>query len=124
MNKKTLIIIGLLITLFISLVIIKEIDVRPKLSLIKDVEEIVENIEKYNYKGDVLEIVIDNEYKLDNKTYSVSGKGIIFLEEDYSIMLSRDGMCAIKMPYLEEVMFQDEECPDYRLVDGEKIVLK
>lgn len=123
MNKKTYIIIGILILIFIILIVIKEITIRPKLSLIKDVENIVLNIEKYNYRGEVFEIVIDDEYVLDDKRYSVDGKGIIFLEEEYSVMLSRDGMCAIKMPYSEKIMFQEEECPNYRLVDGKKIVL-
>ena len=72
----------------------------------------------------MIEIVIDNQYELDSKTYYVEGNGIIFLEEDYSVMLSRNGMCAMKMPYSDKVMFQEEECPNYRLVEGKKIVVK
>ena len=124
MNGKTKIIIGLLIIIFLISIVITEINSRPKLSLIKDVEEIVEKIEKYNYKGEVVEIIIDDKYELNSKTYYVEGNGVIFLEEEYSVMLSRNGMCAIKMPYSDNVMFQEEECPNYRLVDGKKIVVK
>ena len=123
MNRITKIIILILILIFIICIIITEINVRPKLALINDVKEIVEKIEKLNYKGEVKEIIIDNKYTLESNRYNVEGEGVIFLEEEYSVMLSRNGMCALKMPYSDEVMFQNEECPKYRLIDNKKVVI-
>lgn len=123
MNKITKIIILILILIFIICIIITEINVRPKLALINDVKEIVEKIEKLNYKGELKEIIIDNKYTLESNHYNAEGEGVIFLEEEYSVMLSRNGMCALKMPYSDEVMFQNEECPKYRLIDNKKVVI-
>ena len=123
MNCVTKIILVLIFCIFIILIVITEVDVRPKLSLINDVEKIVANIEKNNYKGETIEIIINNKYELGSKTYNVEGTGVIFLEEGYSVMLSRDGMCALKMPYSDEIMFQEEECPNYRLKNNEKVVI-
>lgn len=123
MNNKTKIIILMIIVLFILIVILTEIKMRPKLSLINDVKNIVNILEEIDYKGEVIEIIIDNKFELNSNLYYVEGNGVIFLEEEYSVMLSRNGMCALKMPYSNEIMFQDEECPKYRLIDNKKVVI-
>ena len=123
MNKISKVVILISIGIFVALVALKEVKVRPKLNLINDVKKIVANIENANYKGNILEILIDGGYELNSKKYTVDGEGVIFLEEDYSVMLSRDGMCAIKMPYSDKIMFQEAECPNYRLKDNKKVVI-
>ena len=123
MKKISKVIILLAFLIFIILIVITEVKFRPKLNLINDVKEIVKNIEKFNYSDETIEIIINNEYEINSKVYEVKGEGVIFLEEEYSVMLSRDGMCALKMPYSDEIMFQEEECPKYRLIGNEKVVI-
>lgn len=120
-NKIILIIIGIAVLIPI---IINEIHLRKKISLVNDVEEILNILADIKMPDATQEIIISDKYVIENKTYNVNGRGVIFLEENPSIMLSRDGMCALKLPYNDNVMFQEEECPNYRLVDGEKIVLQ
>ena len=118
-QDKILFIVILLV--IIVPIIINYYFLRKKISLIKDVEKIVSILEKTDMPENTIEILIDNGYTLDNKEYKVKGQGVIFLESEYSVMLSRDGMCALKLPYDEKVMFQKYVCPKYRLVDGEII---
>lgn len=101
-------------------IVINEIKLRPKLSLINDVKSIIKDIEKYDYHGETIEVIIDNKYTINNKEHKIKGQGVIFLEDNYSVMLSRNGMCAMKMSYSDEIMFQNEECPKYRLINGSK----
>ena len=123
MNKKTKIIVSIMCLIFLIAIVIKTFTILPKLFLIKDVEEILENIKDVKYI-DTSEIVIDNEYVINDKVYQVNGKGVIFIEENSSVMLSRNNMCAMKLPYSDKVMFQEEDCPNYRLVNGEKVIVK
>lgn len=122
MKNRNIILVAIVIIVLIP-IIINEINMRPKLSLVNDVKKILKNIKDYDYKDETVEIVIDNGYTLNSKTYKIKGKGIIFIEENSSVMLSRNGMCAMKLPYSEDIMLQNEECPNYRLVDGEKMVV-
>lgn len=123
MKNKDKIIIGVIIILIITPIIINEIVMRPRLALINDVNKIVEIIKKTELPVMTKEIVIDNGFKINNKNYEVKGRGVIFLEKNYSVMLSRNGMCALKMDYDDKIMFQKEECPNYRLVNGEKKIV-
>lgn len=124
MKKKNIIIIIIVFLVLLIPIILNEISLRPKLSLIKDVEKILENIEGYSISKDIIEILINDGYKINNKHYNVKGKGVIFIEEKPSVMLSRNGMCAMKLPHSDDIMFQNEECPNYRLINGEKVVSK
>jgi len=123
MKTKDKIIVGVIIILIITPIIINEVVMRPRLALINDVNKIVEIIKKTELPVMTKEIVIDNGFKINNKNYEVKGHGVIFLEKNYSVMLSRDGMCALKMDYDDKIMFQKEECPNYRLVNGEKKIV-
>ena len=123
MKTKDKIIVGVIIILIITPIIINEVVMRPRLALINDVSEIIEIIKKTELPVMTKEIVIDNGFKINNKKYEVKGHGVIFLEKNYSVMLSRDGMCALKMDYDDKIMFQKEECPNYRLVNGEKKIV-
>lgn len=119
MKKDYIIIIGIIIVIIIP-IIINEAKLRPKISLINDVKEIMYNIKDYRGNEEVIELIINNGYRLNEKYYKVEGNGVIFIEDEPSVMLSRNGMCAMKLPYSDKVMFQNEECPKYRLVNGEK----
>lgn len=123
MSRKYKIALVIIFLIFICAIVIKEIEMRPKLNLIKDVEKILKNIKNVKYT-ETIEIIIDNGYVIDDKLYQVDGKGVIFIEDSTSVMLSRDGMCAMKLPYSDDIMLQEEVCPNYRLVDGEKIVVE
>ena len=116
-KQDKLIFIGILLIIIIPITI-NYYFLRKKLSLIEDVEDIVSIIEELELPESTYEIVIDNGYTLNNKKYKVKGHGQIFLDKDYSIFLSRDGMCALKLAYDKKVMFQNDECPNYKLVDG------
>lgn len=124
MNIKSRIILVVIAVALLIPIGINEVKLRPKLKLINDVKNILENIEGYNSQENILEILIVDEYKIDGKTYKVKGNGVIFLEDSPSVMLSRNDMCAMKLPYSDEIMFQEEECPKYRLVNGEKVIVK
>lgn len=124
MNIRNKIILLIIIVILLIPIVINEINLRPKLKLISDVEKILDNIEGYDSQENILEVLIVDEYKIDNKTYKVKGNGVIFLEDNPSVMLSRNGMCAMKLPYSDEIMFQEEECPKYRLINGEKVITK
>ena len=116
-KQDKIILIGIILIVIIP-IIINYYSLRKKLSLIKDVEEIVNIVKKLDLPETTEEIVINNGYTLNNKEYEVKGHGQIFLDKDYSIFLSRNGMCALKLAYDEKVMFQNEECPTYRLENG------
>lgn|SRR5574344_804023 len=120
MDKKSKIILIVITIIMIIPIVINEIKLRPKLSLINDVKSIIKDIEKYDYHGETIEVIIDNKYTINNKEHKIKGQGVIFLEDNYSVMLSRNGMCAMKMSYSDEIMFQNEECPKYRLINGSK----
>ena len=116
-KQDRIILIGILLVIIVPIVI-NYYFLRKKLSLIKDVENIVNILESIDLPEKTEEIIIDDGYTLNNKKYKVKGHGQIFLDKDYSVFLSRDGMCALKLAYEKEVMFQKEECPKYRLEDG------
>lgn len=120
MDKKSKIILIVITIIMIIPIVINEIKLRPKLSLINDIKSIIKDIEKYDYHGETIEVIIDNKYTINNKEHKIKGQGVIFLEDNYSVMLSRNGMCAMKMSYSDEIMFQNEECPKYRLINGSK----
>lgn len=103
-------------------IVINEINIRPKLNLINDVKKILKNVDKYKLAEDGIaeEYVIDNGYNIDNTKYTVKGTGVIFLDESNSVFLNRDGMCAMKVPYSEDIMIQYTECPVYRMFNGIK----
>ncbi|HPF83510.1 MAG TPA: hypothetical protein PLV83_05055 [Bacilli bacterium] len=123
MEKKHIIILIIIFLIVVSYIVIDQIKLRPKIELINDVKEIMNNIKDYK-TSETIEIVINNEYEFNKKTYKVKGKGVIFLEDKPSIMLSRNGMCAMKLPYSEDIMFQKEECPNYRLINNKKIIVE
>ena len=118
MTKKEILIVTVIVLLIVIPIIINEYFLQRKLSLVNDVKNIVSILEKIEMPEMTKEILINNKYILNDKEYIVKGHGVIFLDSDYSVMLSRNGMCAMKLPYEEEVMFQKYECPEYRLVDG------
>ena len=118
MTKKEILIVTVIVLLIVIPIIINEYFLQRKLSLVNDVKNIVSILEKIEMPEMTKEILINDKYTLNDKEYIVKGHGVIFLDSDYSVMLSRNGMCAMKLPYEEEVMFQKYECPEYRLVDG------
>ena len=118
MPKQDKLILTVIILIVIVPIIINYYFLRRKLSLIKDVESIVSILEKMELPETTEEIIINDGYTLNNKEYKVKGHGQIFLDKDYSIILSRNGMCALKLAYDDKVMFQKYECPTYRLEDG------
>ena len=113
----------IIIVLFIVVVpiAINEINMRPKLELAHDVSKILENIKSYEKESLYTEeSLIENGYFLGNDYYEVEGNGVIFVEDSPSIFLSRKGRCAMKLPYSDKIMSQDEICPKYRLINGIK----
>lgn len=125
MSKKEKIVIIVIILLLSIPIIINEIKIRPKLNLINDVKKILKNIDDYKQEKDspTKEYIIDNGYTIDNKNYKVDGSGVIFVDNDSSVFLNRDGMCAMKVPYSEEIMIQYEKCPVYRVFNNIKTPL-
>lgn len=106
---KTKIIIACLVLIFIVAVVINEINMRPKVNLVKDVEkiyEIVKNSEDY----DEAMIIIDNGFDYKGKHYEFKGQGRIYVGKDPIVALERNGKCAMKLPYNEDVMFQESVC--------------
>lgn len=93
---------------------------QPKQILIRSGNKIKNIIEKKAKKNQLEQILINYNYKIDNKTYNTFGKGVIFLEDNYSFFLEFCGKCIIKMPYEDELMFQDSACPIYRMFSGIK----
>lgn len=122
MSKRDKILIMIVILVAIIPIIINEIKIRPKLNLINDVKKILRNIDNYKFSDEELskEYIIDNGYTIDGKDYKVNGNGVIFIDKSNSVFLNRNGMCAMKLPYSEEVMIQYEECPVYRMFNGIK----
>ena len=118
---KTKIFIGTLIIIVITYIGLTEMDMRPKLNLIKDAETINANIKKAKMPKTTEQILIKNGYKLNDTDYKIKGEGVIFLEEQYSFFIERKGMCAMKLPYSDKVMFQKAKCPEYRLINGLKM---
>jgi hypothetical protein len=124
MPRSNKIILTVIALIAITFVIINEANIRPKLNLVNDAKKLKEVLENMKLPEDTKQIIIDNSYKIDNKTYDFKGYGVIFLEENYSFFLQRNDMCTMKLPYSEEIMFQDEPCPEYRLFNNIKIPLK
>lgn len=122
MSKREKILILIVLLVAIIPIIINEIKIRPKLNLINDVKKILKNIDTYKDSDEEIskEYLIDNGYTIDGKNYKVNGHGVIFIDKNSSVFLNRNGMCAMKLPYSEEVMIQYEECPVYRMFNGIK----
>lgn len=122
MSKKEKI---LILVVFIAAAIpiaINEINIRPKLNLINDVKKILKNIDSYKLtENDIAEeFIIDDGYTIHGDHYDVNGTGVIFIDKSNSVFLNRDGMCAMKVPYSDDIMIQYEECPVYRMFNGIK----
>lgn len=113
-NKRILLVLILVIILPI---IINEVYSYEKKNLIKDAKNILKNITEY--ENEYKEIVIDNQYILGNKSYKVNGTGVIFLDDD-TFFLGTDDKCIMKLNYSDELMYQEEECPIYRMFNGIK----
>lgn len=122
MSKKEKLLILIVLVAAVVPIIINEIKIRPKLNLINDVKKILKNINNYelNEDGIAEEYIIDNGYTIHGDKYAVKGTGVVFLDKSNSVFLNRDGMCAMKVPYSEEIMIQYEECPVYRMFNGIK----
>lgn len=122
MSKKEKLLILIVLVAAVVPIIINEIKIRPKLNLINDVKKILKNINNYelNEDGIAEEYIIDNGYTIHGDKYEVKGTGVVFLDKSNSVFLNRDGMCAMKVPYSEEIMIQYEECPVYRMFNGIK----
>ena len=122
MSKREKILIIIVLLVAIIPIVINEIKIRPKLNLINDVKKILKNIDTYKFSDEDLseEYIIENGYTIDGKDYKVNGYGVIFIDKNNSVFLNRNGMCAMKLPYSEEVMIQYEECPVYRMFNGIK----
>ncbi len=122
MSKKEKILILIVFMAAAVPIVINEINIRPKLSLINDVKKILKNIDNYELFEDGVaeEYIIDNGYTIDDISYTVKGTGVIFVDESNSVFLNRDGMCAMKVPYSDDIMIQYEECPVYRMFNGIK----
>lgn len=108
----------------ITIIFINEKNLRPKINLVKDAEKIKKQLESLELPKKAEQIIIDNSYKLNNVKHKIDGYGVIFFEEYYSFFLQRDNMCTMKLPYSDDIMFQDEPCPEYRLFNNIKIPLK
>jgi len=122
MSKKEKILILIVFMAAAIPIVINEINIRPKLNLINDVKKILKNIDNYELteNGIAEEFIIDNGYTIHDTKYDVKGTGVIFIDEDNSVFLNRNGMCAMKVPYSKEIMIQYEECPIYRMFNGIK----
>lgn len=88
--------------------------------LINNANKIKKNIESINRKNKSEQIIISNNYLIDNKMYNSIGQGVIFLEDNYSFFLEYDNKCIMKLPYEEDLMYQKEPCPIYRMFSGIK----
>lgn len=124
MPRSHKIIIMVIAIIALTIIFINEKNLRPKVNLVKDAEKIKKEIEALNPPKKAEQILINNSYILNNIKYKVDGYGVIFLEDDYSFFLQRDNMCTMKLPYSDEIMFQDVPCPEYRLFNDVKIPLK
>lgn len=122
MSKKEKILILIVFTVAVIPIVINEINIRPKLNLINDVKKILKNIDDYELTEDGIaeEYIIDNGYAIHDTEYDVKGTGVIFIDKSNSVFLNRDGMCAMKVPYSDDIMIQYEECPVYRMFNGIK----
>jgi|GEM_PF-3979898 len=122
MSKKEKILILVVFMAAVIPIVINEINIRPKLTLINDVKKILKNIDSYELNDDSIaeEFIINNGYTIHNDEYYVKGTGVIFMDKSNSVFLNRNGMCAMKVPYSEDIMIQYEECPVYRLFNGIK----
>ena len=124
MPKSHKIIIMVIALTAITIIFLNEKNIRPKINLVRDAEKIKAQIESLNLPEITKQVLIDNSYVINNISYNVKGYGVIFLEEDYSFFLQRNNMCTMKLPYSDEIMFQDVPCPEYRLFNNVKIPLK
>ena len=122
MSKKEKILILIVFIAAVVPIAINEIKIRPKLNLINDVKRILKNIDSYELTeaGIAEEYIIDNGYTIHNTNYNVKGTGVMFIDKSNSVFLNRDGMCAMKVPYSNDIMIQYEECPVYRMFNGIK----
>lgn len=124
MPKSHKILIMVITLTAITIIFINEKNLRPKINLVKDAEKIKKQLESLELPKKAEQIIIDNSYKLNNVKHKIDGYGVIFFEEDYSFFLQRENMCTMKLPYSDDIMFQDEPCPEYRLFNNIKIPLK
>lgn len=113
-NIKILIVLIIIITLPI---IINEVLMSEKKQLINDANKILKIIN--NEENKYNEIIINNNFILNNKEYEVKGTGIIFLDDDTFFLGTKD-KCIMKLNYSEKIMYQDEPCPIYRMFNGIK----
>lgn len=113
-NTKILIVLIIIITLPI---IINEVLMSEKKQLINDANKILKIIN--NEENKYNEIIINNNFILNNKEYEVKGTGIIFLDDDTFFLGTKD-KCIMKLNYSEKIMYQDEPCPIYRMFNGIK----
>jgi hypothetical protein len=122
MSKKEKVLILIVFIVAVVPIVINEIKIRPKLNLINDVRKILKNMDNYELNDDGVaeEYIIDNGYTIHGDKYDVKGTGVIFLDKSNSVFLNRNGMCAMKVPYSEDIMIQYEECPVYRMFNGIK----
>ena len=124
MPKEHKIILFIIALIAVSFVIINEANTRPKLNLVNDAKKLKQILENMKLPEDTKQILINDSYQIDDKTYDFKGYGVIFLEKNYSFFLQRNDMCTMKLPYSDDIMFQDEPCPEYRLFHDIKIPLK
>lgn len=124
MPKSHKIIIMVIALTALTIIFLNERNIRPKINLVKDAEKIKKQIETLKLPKITKQILIDNSYMINNIKHKINGYGVIFLEEDYSFFLQRDNMCVMKLPYSDDIMFQDVPCPEYRLFNNVKIPLK
>lgn len=124
MPRSNKIILTVIALIAITFVIINEANTRPKINLVNDAKKLKQVLENMKLPDKTEQILIEDSYKIDDKTYNFKGYGVIFLEEDYSFFLQRNDMCTMKLPYSDDIMFQDEPCPEYRLFNNIKIPLK
>ncbi|MEG0909510.1 MAG: hypothetical protein RSH78_04015 [Bacilli bacterium] len=124
MPKSNKIIILVIAFIAITFITINEIRMRPKLNLVNDAKKIKEIIKKTNKQNKEEQIIINNQYKIENKKYKIKGTGVIFLEENYSFFIGRNNMCAMKMTYSNDIMFQNKPCPTYRMFNSIKLPIK
>ena len=116
MNSNTKILIVLII-IFTLPIIINEVLMSEKKQLINDANKILKIIN--NEENKYNEIIINNNFILNNKEYEVKGTGIIFLDDDTFFLGTKD-KCIMKLNYSEKIMYQDEPCPIYRMFNGIK----
>lgn len=86
MSKKEKVLIFIVFMAAAVPIVINEINIRPKLNLINDVKKILKDIDNYELSEDGVaeEYIIDNGYTINDKSYTVKGTGVIFVDESNS----------------------------------------